>query len=72
MARKFPELTLENMLVEAADFAEAESEHTDPALFGVTDGKVVGTYLDASSRTILRNATHSTPAVLPPVSTSRV
>jgi len=46
MVRKFPELTLENMLAEAADFAEVESEHAEPALFGVTDGKAVGTYLE--------------------------
>lgn len=39
-------LTLEALLAEAADFAEVESKYDEPALFGVTDGKAVGTYLE--------------------------
>ena len=39
-------LTLETLLAEAADFAEVESKYDEPALFGVTDGKAVGTYLE--------------------------
>jgi len=31
---------------EAAKFAKAESKHAEPSLFGVTDGKAVGTYLE--------------------------
>src|SRR5271165_6653876 len=39
-------LTVERLLVEAAAFAEAESTHAEPALYGITDGKAVGTYLE--------------------------
>jgi hypothetical protein len=39
-------LTLETVIAEAALFAAAESGHDEPALFGVTDGKAVGTYLE--------------------------
>lgn len=31
---------------EAAAFSEAESAHDEPSLFGITDGKAVGTYLE--------------------------
>lgn len=41
-----PALTIEILLIEAAKFAKAESTHDEPALFGVTDGKAVGTYLE--------------------------
>ena len=41
-----PKLTLENLCLEAADFAELESSCSEPALFGVTDGKTIGTYLE--------------------------
>ncbi|CAN5396298.1 hypothetical protein BH20ACI1_BH20ACI1_23650 [soil metagenome] len=33
------------MLNEAKDFAEIESVYAEPSLFGVTDGKAVGTYI---------------------------
>ncbi len=39
-------LTLETLKVEASAFAATESIHDEPALFGVTDGKAVGTYLE--------------------------
>ena len=39
-------LTIEILLREAASFSTAESAHDEPALFGVTDGKAVGTYLE--------------------------
>lgn len=39
-------LTLEGLVQEAAAFAAVESAHDEPALFGVTDGKAVGTYLE--------------------------
>lgn len=45
MARR-PNLTIESLKAEAREFAIAETEHNDPALFGVTDGKAVGTYLE--------------------------
>lgn len=41
-----PPLTLDILLAEAARFAEIESKYDEPALFGVTDGKAVGTYLE--------------------------
>ena len=39
-------LTLDALLAEAALFSKAESSHDEPSLFGVTDGKAVGTYLE--------------------------
>ena len=41
-----PQLTIEGLRAEAAKFAVAESTHEEPSLFGVTDGKAVGTYLE--------------------------
>ncbi|AHF78807.1 Type II site-specific deoxyribonuclease [Sodalis praecaptivus] len=40
------DLTLEHLWAEAANFAEIESKYDEPALYGVTDGKAVGTYLE--------------------------
>lgn len=40
------QLTVRLLQQEAAAFAKAESEHAEPSLFGVTDGKAVGTYLE--------------------------
>ena len=39
-------LTIQELQKEAKIFAELESGHNEPALFGVTDGKAVGTYLE--------------------------
>lgn len=39
-------LTIENLKQEASAFALEESLHDERALFGVTDGKAVGTYLE--------------------------
>ena len=39
-------LTLENLKKEASLFARAETNHDEPALFGVTDGKAIGTYIE--------------------------
>lgn len=39
-------LTIELLIAEATAFATAESAHDEPQLFGVTDGKAVGTYLE--------------------------
>ena len=41
-----PVLTIEDLCAEAAKFAEIESLYDEPALYGVTDGKAVGTYLE--------------------------
>ncbi len=39
-------LTVDALAKEAAAFAERESSHKEPTLFGVTDGKAVGTYFE--------------------------
>ncbi len=39
-------LTIPQMLNEAKNFAEIESSYAEPSLFGVTDGKAVGTYIE--------------------------
>ncbi len=39
-------LTIDLLQSEANKFATAESTHDEPSLFGVTDGKAVGTYLE--------------------------
>ena len=39
-------LTIPLLKTEASVFAGAESSHDDPALYGITDGKAVGTYLE--------------------------
>ena len=41
-----PALSIKKLLAEAKAFSKAESTHDEPALFGVTDGKAVGTYLE--------------------------
>jgi hypothetical protein len=41
-----PTLTIEDLCIEAAKFAEIESLYDEPALYGVTDGKAIGTYLE--------------------------
>ncbi len=41
-----PELTIADLKIEAREFAEFENEHNEPTLFGVSDGKVIGTYLE--------------------------
>ena len=40
------QLTIPTLIEEARDFAELESTHNEPALYGVNDGKAVGTYLE--------------------------
>ena len=41
-----PTLTIEILCAEAAKFAEIESLYDEPGLYGVTDGKAIGTYLE--------------------------
>lgn len=48
------ELTIKLLCKEASVFAEAESSHEEPAIYGVTDGKAVGTYLEHKFQTYLR------------------
>ena len=44
--KMIPPLSIPALLTEAAAFAAVESEYPEPALYGVTDGKAVGTYFE--------------------------
>ncbi len=48
-----PKLTLEVLKAEAQEFASIESAHREPSLYGVTDGKAVGTYFEHKFRSYL-------------------
>jgi len=41
-----PKLTIEILQEEASTFSEIETSYDEPSLYGVTDGKAVGTYLE--------------------------
>jgi len=49
-----PKLTLDALKTEAGKFAEEESARWEPSLFGITDGKAVGTYFEHKFREHLR------------------
>jgi len=49
------ELTIEILKEEASKFAEIETSYDEPSLYGVTDGKAVGTYLEHKFTTYLSN-----------------
>jgi len=51
-----PELTIERLIEEAARFAEIETSYDEPSLYGVTDGKAVGTYLEHKFTAYLINS----------------
>lgn len=46
-------LTIELLLNEAAAFAVAESSHREPTMYGVTDGKRIGTYFEHKFQNVL-------------------
>ena len=48
-----PPLTLEMLKQEARAFADLERTHAEPSLFGVDNGKKVGTYLEAKFKQFL-------------------
>jgi hypothetical protein len=48
-------LTIQLLCSEAENFSRAESVHPEPSLFGITDGKAVGTYLELKFREYLLN-----------------
>lgn len=50
-----PKLTISQMLKEAKLFADVESSFAEPSLFGVTDGKAVGTYVEHKYKAYLAN-----------------
>lgn len=47
-------LTIDLLCREAAAFAEVESTYPEPTLYGVTDGKAIGTYLEHKFRAHLK------------------
>lgn len=49
-----PNLTVEVLRKEAAKFSATESTHSEKSLYGVTDGKAVGTYLEHKFKAYLR------------------
>lgn len=49
-------LNIENLCKEARLFSAEESRHLEPTLFGVTDGKAVGTYLEHKFRAYLKSS----------------
>jgi hypothetical protein len=49
-----PKLTVISLCREAHNFAQKESNHNERQLFGVTDGKAVGTYFEHKFRAHLR------------------
>lgn len=49
-----PNLTIDLLCEEAKTFAEEEAQHEEKSLYGKTDGKAVGTYLEHKFRDCLR------------------
>ena len=50
-----PSLTIPLLIQEAQAFAILESLHQEPLLYGVTDGKAVGTYLEHKFQLFLQD-----------------
>jgi hypothetical protein len=48
-------LTITSLCSEASIFSEIETSHPEPLLYGVTDGKAIGTYLEHKFKLYLRN-----------------
>lgn len=48
------DLTIETLQDEAREFANVESKHHEPSIYGVTDGKAVGTYFEHKFHAYLR------------------
>ncbi len=48
-----PTLTIEFLVDEARIFTEIESVYPEPTLYGVTDGKAVGTYVERKFKAYL-------------------
>lgn len=46
-------LDIQSLAIEARRFSEMESSHSEPALWGVTDGKAIGTYVEHKFRAYL-------------------
>jgi hypothetical protein len=50
-------LTIKNLCTEATLFSANESSHPQPLLYGVTDGKAIGTYLEQKFKLYLIDRT---------------
>jgi hypothetical protein len=50
-----PNLTIQNLCKEAATFSASQSKTPEKSLFGVTDGKAVGTFLEHKFRDYLKD-----------------
>lgn len=48
-----PCITIDNLKDEAAEFAISESNHYELSIYGVTDGKAIGTYLEHKFQDLL-------------------
>jgi len=66
MPASLPPLTVSLLQKEAKKFAAIESAHAEPSLFGVTDGKAVGTYLEHKFQTELLLRYAYPPREVPP------
>jgi hypothetical protein len=51
-----PKLTVQSLQKEARKFADMESGHREPSIYGVTDGKAVGTYFEHKFQAYLRDS----------------
>jgi hypothetical protein len=49
-------LTIEAVQKEPSKFAKQESKHEEKSIFGSTDGKAVGTYLEHKFQNFLQNS----------------
>lgn len=54
-----PTLTIKKLCLEAAKFSAEETGHREASLYGVTDGKAVGTYLEHKFRAYLIGKSYS-------------
>lgn len=53
-----PDLTIDALKEAAAEFADVEKAHGEPSLYGITDGKAIGTYLEQKFRRFLAERFH--------------
>ena len=53
-----PSLTVDLLCTEANLFAQIESQHDDPNIYGVTDGKAVGTYVETQISQVFKRKIH--------------
>lgn len=52
-------LTIDSLCEQASIFSARESKHSEKSLFGITDGKAVGTYLEHKFKTYLHGTRYS-------------